>query len=296
MTTARSVKLLVLMVTILGMVVDTTAFGAVRRGARNNRNSRTSRTSRSSRPNALAGVMANVQKASAVLNTARAEKASATSNLARVRSNVNARHDNSTEVAQARAEFNKAEAAHESVKAAVLGQLKQNNPEYQAALVKLKETEEQLKKLQSTGAESQLPSLKADARQQRLEVSAIETAALQKDPTNQPAQSQRDAASQRIQSLHRASEAAIAKDSELSGAKSKAAQATAKMNTAQTTYSRAVASANAASQVARAQAATQATRPRYVGSSRYGYGQGRHYSSSRSHSSRSHSSRFHRYR
>lgn len=195
MSTWRAIKLLVLLVTILGFVVDTTAFGAVRRGSRNNRVGRTSRTSR---PNALAGAMANAQKASAALNTARAERASATSNLVRVRSSVNARHDNSSEVTQARAQFNKAEAAHESAKAAVLDRLKQNNPEYQAALARLKGTEEQLKKTQTTGSESQVASLKADARQQRLEITTFETTALQKDPTNQTAQQQRDAASQRI--------------------------------------------------------------------------------------------------
>ena len=291
MTTLRAFKLLLLIVTVLGFVADTTTFGAVRRGARNSRSNRSSRTSRSARPNPLAGVTANVQKSSAALNTACAEKTAATNNLVRVRSNVNARHDNSAEVAQARADFNKAEAAHESAKAAVLDRLKQNNAEYQAAVAKLKSTEVQIKTIQSAGSESQLSALKADARQQRLEVSAFETAALPKDATNQTAQQQRDAASQRIQSLHHAAEAAIAKDSELNGAKAKAAQATAKMNAAQATYSRAVASANAASQVARAQAAAQAMRPRYVGSSRSGYGSGRHYSSSRFSSSR-----FRRYR
>lgn len=293
MWTSRFLKMMLLIATSLGLVADTNAFGAVRYGARSSRNyrsSRTSRTTRTSRPSPLAGAAANMQRASAALNAARAEQAAALRNLVQTRSRVNARYDNASTIAPVREEFGKAEAAHDAAKEKVLDRLKQNDAGYQAARAKLKATEDQLKKVQTTGPESELASLKKSARDQRLAVSSLESAAFQKDSEVQAAQRERDAGTKRIQSLRKESETAIAKDSELNGAKSKTAVASTKVSAAQSNYNRAVASANAAAQAARAQAAAQAMRPRIVSSGRYGRG-GRHHSSSRFPSSR-----FRRYR
>ena len=259
-TPRRLGVLVLLFVTGIGVLADTAAFGAVRinRGnSRSYRSNRTSRSTRTMRPSPLAGVMASMQRAQAALNAVRAEQTAATNNLVRVRSSVNARYENPAALNQAREEFKTAESAHESAKAAVQERLRQNSAEYRAAQAKLSD-----------------PEFKASARQLRLDVSALETAALQKDDAAQTAQRQRDTASQRIQTLRRETEAAIAKDSELNGAKTKVAQASTKVNAAQSAYSRAVVSANAAANIARASAAAQATRPRYVGSSRYGRSRG----------------------
>jgi hypothetical protein len=224
------------------------------------------------------------------LNVARAEQSAATSNLVRAKSAANARYDNSATLTQAREEFNRAESAHDAANAEVQARLRQNSDEYKAAQAKLRDTEAKLK-------QSSDSALKADARQQRLDVSAIETAAFQKDDAFQAAQKQRDEASQHVQALRRDTENSIAKDSSLSDAKAKAAQAASKANAAQANYSRAVASANTAANISRANAAAQAMRPRYVGSSRYGWS-GRYGSSGRSRGWGHHrsSSRFRRYR
>lgn len=292
MSRLRSLKLLLLMVAALGVVADTTAFGAVRYSGRSYRPSRTSRSTRTSRPSPLAGAAANVQRALAALNAARSEQSAATGNLVRVRKSAEARYDNTAKLEPVRENFNKAEAAHEAAKETVLDRLKQNDAGYKAARAKLDATEAQLKKVQFTGPQAEEAALKKDVREQRLAVSALETAALQKDGSAQAAQRERDVATQRIQSLRRETETAIARDSELNGAKSKAAQAATKVNAAQSAYSRAVASANAAAQAARA----QAMRPRYAPSARSGYGRGG-YGRSRGHGySRSPFSRFRRYR
>lgn len=293
MCSRRFLKMLLLIVTAVGFVADTTAFAAVRYSSRNSRTSRSSRTARtSSRPSPYAGAAANMQRALSALNAAHSEQSAAQRNLVQVRSRVNARYDKTSTIAPVRDQFGKDEAAHDAAKEKVLDRLKQNDAGYQAASAKLKATEEQLKKVQTTGPESELASLKKSARDQRLAVSSLESAAFRKDSEVQAAQRQRDAGTKRIQSLRKETETAIAKDSEMNGAKSTMASASRKVSAAQSNYNRAVASANAAAQAARAQAAAQAMRPRYVGSSRYGSGRGgRHHSSSRFSSSR-----FRRYR
>lgn len=292
----RSLKCLLLMVAALSVVADTTVFGAVRRSSRGYRPSRTSRTTRTtSRPNPLAGAAANVQRALAALNAARVEQSAATGNLVRARKSAEGRYDNTAKIEPVREDFNKAEAAHEAAKEEVLDRLKQNDAGYKAARAKLDADAAQLKKVQFTGPQSAEAALKKDVRDQRLAVSALEAAALQKDGSAQAAQRERDAATQRIQALRRETETAISRDSDLNGAKSKAAQAATKVNAASSNYSRAVASANAAAQAARAQAAAQAMRPRYSSAGR-SYGRGG-YSRGRSHGySRSSVSRFRRYR
>ncbi len=296
MSDFRSLKLLLLIVAVLTVVDDTTAFGAVRRANRNRRSHRSSRTSRS---NPLSGAAANVQKTLSALNAAHSAKVTATSNLVRVRTSVKARYDNAAEAAPVHAEFDKSEAAHKSAKDAVLNQLKQNSTEYQTAQSKLKAVEEQIKSLEVNGSSSQLTDIKAQARQMRLDLSAIETTALQKDGTAQTSQRQRDAASQTLQTLRHKTETSIANDSTLSAAKTKVAQTTAAENAAQMAYNRAVGSANAMAQALRAQAAAQASRPRYVGSGRYGRGRfyGMNQYGVHQHAShRGHTARFHRYR
>lgn len=287
-TKFRWLRWSLLSIAVLSVFADTTTFGAARVGIRNNRNVRSGRTTRSTRtmrPSPVSGAVAAARQAQTTLNAARAEQAAATSNLVRAKSAANARYDNSAALTQAREEFNRAEAAHDAAKDEVKSRLQQNSDEYKAAQAKLRDTETQLK-------QSSDSALKANARQQRLDVSAIEAAAFQKDDAVQAAQKQRDAASQHVQTLRRDTENSIAKDSSLTDAKAKAAQAASKANAAQANYSRAVASANAATNIARANAAAQAMRPRYVGSSRYGWsgrygssgrsrGWGHHYSSSR---------------
>lgn len=292
-TKFRWLRWSLLSIAVLTVFADTTTFGAVRVGFRNNRNVRSGRTTRSTRtmrPSPVAGAVSAARQAQSTLNAARAEQATATSNLVRAKSAANARYDNSAALTQVREEFNRAEAAHDAAKDEVKAKLRQNNDEYKAAQAQLRDTEAKLK--QSSDA-----AIKANARQQRLDVSAIESAAFQKDDAVQAAQKQRDAASQHVQALRRDTENSIAKDSSLSDAKAKAAQAASKAKAAQANYSRAVASANAAANIARANAAAQAMRPRYVGSSRYGWS-GRYGSSGRSRGWGHHrsSSRFRRYR
>lgn len=279
MNTSRWLKMMLLMAVTVGFVTDTSAFGAVRNGRNNNRSYR---TGRSSRPNPLSGAVANVQKALSTLNAARTEQVSAQRNLVQARTRVNAQHDNSKTIAQISEEFKKAEAAHDEAKEKVLASLKKNDAAYQAALAKMTVIEEQLKK---AGSESQREELKVEAREQRLAVSGLEGKAFKKDDAVQAAERKVDDARRRIQALRKETEVAIAKDSDMNSAKTKAALASRKVTAAQASYSRAVASANAAAQNANA----QAMRSRYVGSSRYG--RGRHHSSSRSPSSR-----FRRYR
>lgn len=292
-TKFRWLKWSLLSIAALSVFADTTTFGAVRVGFRNNRNVRSSRTTRSTRTmrtSPAAGAASAARQAQSTLNAARAEQATATSNLVRAKSAANARYDNSAALTQAREEFNRAEAAHDAAKDEVKSRLRQNSDEYKTVQAKLRDTEAQLK--QSSDA-----ALKANARQQRLDVSAIESAAFQKDDAVQAAQKQRDAASQHVQALRRDTENSIAKDSSLTDAKAKAAQAASKANAAQANYSRAVASVNAAANNARANAAAQALRPRYVGSSRYGWS-GRHgsFGPSRGWGHHRSSSRFRRHR
>ena len=280
----RWLKLSLAIMAALGGFAETTTFGAVRVGIRNNRNVRPHRSSRSTRPSPLAGLQSAAQRAQSALNASRAEQASAQSNLVRVRSGANAKYANSSALDQAREEFQRAETANKSAKDEVLSRLRRNSDEYKAAQAKLGDTEARLK-LTSDSA------LKADARQQRLDVSAMESAAFQKEGTVQTTQQQHDAASQRIQTLRHDTENSIARDSSLNDAKAKSAQAASKLKAAQANYSRAVASANASANIARANAAAQAMRPRYVGSSRYGsFGRGRGGSHHHSYS------RFRRYR
>lgn len=262
----RCLKMMLCLVVTFGIMADVTTFGAVRFGVRNNRNQR---TGRSSRPNPLSGAVANVQRASSALNAARAEQVSAQRNLVQTRSKVNAKYDNSKAIAQVNSGFEKTEAAHDNAKERVLASLKNNDAAYQAALAKLTTIEEQLKKAQSTGSESQVADLKTQAREQRLVVSSLEGKAFKNDSEVQAAQRLLDDARRRIQALRKESEVAIAKDSEMNNAKTKTALASRKVTAAQASYSRAVASANATAQAASAQAM------------RSRFGRGRHHSPSR---------------
>ncbi len=286
----RLLKMVLLIGAAVGFVADTTAFAAVRYSSRGNRTSRPTRTTRTSRPSPVSGAVANMQRAAGALNAARSEQSTAQRNLVQVRSRVNARYDNTSTLAPVREGFQTAEAAHDEAKDKVRERLKQNDASYQAATKKMTDLEARLKKVEFTGPVAEFEALKKSAREQRLVVSSLESAAFQKDSAVQSAQRERDAGTKRIQGLRKESETAIARDSEMNGAKSQMAAASSKVSAAQSNYNRAVASANAAAQAARAQAAAQAMRPRYVGSSRYGRG-GRSHSSSRSSSSR-----FRRYR
>jgi chromosome segregation ATPase len=258
-------RLLLLSFVILSLIADKSTFGAVQYGVQNNRNHRSTRTTRTTRSSSTSGVYAAAQKAQAALNAARSEQAAAQRNLISARSTANSRYINTSALAQAREVFKKAEGVHESTKDEVLSQLRRNNDEYKAAQNKLKDLESRLK-------QSSDPALKAEVRQQRLAISEIENTAFRADAEYQAALKARDAASQQMQILHRDAENSIAKDSSLTDAKGKAAQASMNLNSAQANYGRAVASANAAANLARANAAAQATRPRYVNTGRYGWG------------------------
>lgn len=268
----RCLKTMLYLAVTLAITSDATVFGAVRFGVRNNRNQR---TSRSSRPNSLSGAVANVQKALSNLNSARTEQVSAQRNLVQARAKMNAKYDNSKAIAQVGTEFEKSEAAHDKAKEKVLASLRKNDTTYQAALAKSTAIEEELKQAQSTGSESHVENLKSQAREQRLAVSSLEGKAFKNDGETQAAQRLLDDARRRIQALRKATEAAIAKDSELNNAKANAVRANRKVSVAQVSYSGTVANANAAAQVASA----QAMRSRYAKWSRHG--RGRHYSSSR---------------
>ena len=258
MCSLRLLKMILLLAVTVGCVADTSAFGAVRFGTRNNRSQR---TGRSSRPNPLSGAVANVQRALSALNAARTEQVSAQRNFMQTRSRVNARYDNSKAIAQISEEFKKVEATHDEAKEKVLVTLKKNDAAYQAALTKLTAIEERLKKTKTTEPESQLETLKAEAREQRLVVSSLAGKALKKDDAVQAAERKTDDARRRIQALHKQTEVAIAKDSDLNNAKTKAALASRKVYVAQAGYSRAVASAQVAS--------AQAMRSRYAGRGRH---------------------------
>lgn len=268
----RCLKTMLCLAVTFVITSDVTAFGAVRLGVRNNRNQR---TGRSSRPNSLSGTVANVQKALSNLSSARTEQVSAQRTLVQTRTRVNAKYDNSKTIAQVATEFEKSEAAHDKAKEKVLASLRKNDTTYQAALAKSTAIVEELKQAQSTGSESQVENLKSQAREQRLAVSSLEGKAFKNDGETQAAQRLLDDARRRIQALRKATDAAIAKDSELNNAKANAVQANRKVSLAQVSYSGAVANANAAAQVASA----QAMRSRYAKWSRHG--RGRHLSSSR---------------
>jgi chromosome segregation ATPase len=266
MCSLRLLKMILLVSVTVGCVADTSAFGALRFGVRNNRNQR---TGRSSRPNPLSEAVANVQRALSVLNAARAEQVSAQRNLVQTRSKVNAKYDNSKTIAQVNSGFEETEAAHDNAKEKVLVSLKKNDAAYKGAVAKLTAIEEQLKKAQATGSESQVADLKTQAREQRLAVSSLEGKAFKNDSEVQAAQRLHDEARRRIQALRKETEVAIAKDSEMNNAKAKTVQASRKVNAAQAGYTRAVASANATAQAASAQAMHSR------------YGRGRHHSFSR---------------
>lgn len=241
---------------VVGGLADTDARGAIRFNGRSNRSGRPSY--RAARPNPLAGAAAAVQRASAALNAARAEQATARRNLVNANAAAKARYDNSAALEPVREEYKKSEAAHDAAQDEVRSRLRQNNSKYQVALARLKDLETRLK----SSSDSEL---KAEARQLRLDISSIESAAFRQDAAVQAAEKLRDAAGARIQTLRRDSEKSVAQDSGLKQAKSNAAKTASKVQLASANYGRTVASANAA-------AAAQSMRPQVYGSGRYGRG------------------------
>lgn len=275
MSLLRLMTSMLLVVVTMGLTADWIACGAARPGIRNNR---TYRNGRPSRSNPRSGAMADVQRAVTTLYAARKEQISARRNLVQTRSVVKARHDNSKGIAQVGEEFNTVEAEHHAAQEKVRVSLETNDPAYRSVRAKLGVIEEQLK-APTSGTEIQQAALKAQARELRLAVSGVEGKAFKKDGAVQAALVELEGARRRVQTLRKATEVAIAKDSEMNRAKSQMVLASRKVSLAQAAYSRAVASANAAAQLANA----RALRSRYAGSGRTG--RGRH-----------HSSRFRRYR
>lgn len=269
MSLLRLMMSMLLVVMTLGLTADGMACGAPRPGIRNNR---TYRSGRPSRSNPRSGAMADVQRAVSTLYAARKEQISARRNLVQTRFVVKARHDNSIGIAQVGEEFKTVEAAHHAAQEKVRVSLQANDPAYRSARSKLRVIEEQLK-MPTSGIEAQPAALQAQARELRLMVSGLEGKAFKKDGAVQAALMELEGARRRVQALRKATEVAIAKDTEMNRAKAQMVLASRKVSLAQAAYSRAVANANAAEQLANA----RALRSGYAGSGRTG--RGRHQSS-----------------